>query len=293
MNLYSVIYLYKLQRNKKMKKVLSIILMSFFIALSVYSFSKQNQVVTGLQQGNYEAVKKLLLEWEGEAPDDPDLMTGWFNYYLHRKAEYKNFDGYMKNGNYGVYSRLVYVKDDLNTAISYLDKALQNHPYRMDIHFGKINTLLSDDDYSEGIEAIVNFLEIYDENKTEWYWSYNQSFIDNNWNVEETVIDALTDYCDMFDYLVERDSIKYVLDEILMRFPDNVIFLNYLAHYYSAGKDYDKTVETLLTAYQIDFRHSGWHTGSPTGRIPSHTGHRGGYSKSSSLPIFPSLPPVV
>ena len=235
-----------------MKKVLSIILMSFFIALSVYSFSKQNQVVTGLQQGNYEAVKKLLLEWEGEAPDDPDLMTGWFNYYLHRKAEYKNFDGYMKNGNYGVYSRLVYVKDDLNTAISYLDKALQNHPYRMDIHFGKINTLLSDDDYSEGIEAIVNFLEIYDENKTEWYWSYNQSFIDNNWNVEETVIDALTDYCDMFDYLVERDSIKYVLDEILMRFPDNVIFLNYLAHYYSAGKDYDKTVETLLTAYQID-----------------------------------------
>ena len=122
----------------------------------------------------------------------------------------------------------------------------------MDIHFGKINTLLSDDDYSEGIEAIIEFLRVYDENKTEWYWSYNQSFISNNWDVEEAVIDALTDYCGMFDYYIERNSIKNVLDEILIRFPNNVIFLNYLAHYYSAGKDYDKTIETLLSAYQID-----------------------------------------
>lgn len=235
-----------------MKKVFSIILMSFFMTLSLYSFNKQNQVITGLQQGDYETVNKLLLEWERESPDDPDLMTGWFNYYLHRKAEYRSFDGYMKNGQYGLYPKLVYDKDDFKTAISYLDKALQKNPYRMDIHFGKINTLLSDDDYSEGIEAIIEFLKVYDENKTEWYWSYNQNFISNNWDVEEAVIDALTDYCGMFDYYIERNSIKNVLDEILIRFPNNVIFLNYLAHYYSAGKDYDKTIETLLSAYQID-----------------------------------------
>ncbi len=166
-----------------MKKVVSIVLMSFLMALSIYAFSKQNQVITGLQRGDYETVKSLLLEWENETPDDPDLMTGWYNYYLNRRAEYKNFSGYMNNGRYGMYSRLVYDKDDFKTAISYLDKALQNHPYRMDIHFGKINTLLSDDNYSEGIEAIIDFLKVYDVNKTEWYWSYNESFISNNWDV--------------------------------------------------------------------------------------------------------------
>ena len=234
-----------------MKKIVLFIFI-IFISLNAYSFDKQNQVVSGLRSGDYENVKSLLQEWEKENPSDPDLMTGWFNYYLNRKAEEKSIVGYMHNGQYGMYSKTVYNDDDLKIAISYLDKALKKNPYRMDIYFGKINSLLSAEKYSEASKAIAEFLKVYDKNKLNWYWTNNQSFKDNNWNIEDTVIGSLNDYCSMYDFYIARDEVKKALDEITKRFPENVIFLNYLSYYYSSAKEYDKAIEILLSAYKID-----------------------------------------
>lgn len=220
--------------------------------MNVFGFDKQNQVISGLQSGKYEDVKILLQEWEKENPKDPDLMTGWFNYYINRKAEEKSMFGYMKNGQYGMYSKIVYDENDLKTAISYLDKALKTNPYRMDIYFGKINSLLSAEKYSDGSKAIIDFLKAYEKNKTDWYWSYNQKFSDNNWNVENIVLGTLQDYCQLFDFYVDRDSVKSALDQILKVFPKNVVFLNYLSYYYSSAKEYEKSIEVLLSAYKID-----------------------------------------
>ena len=64
-----------------MKKKLFIILLICF-SLNIYGFDKQNQVISGLRNGDYENVKTLLQEWEKENSSDPDLMTGWFNYYF-------------------------------------------------------------------------------------------------------------------------------------------------------------------------------------------------------------------
>ena len=101
-----------------MKKINFTILIVFLLSMNLFGFDKQNQVISGLQNGNYENVKRLLQEWEKESPKDPDLMTGWFNYYLYRKAEEKSFEGYMQNGMYGSYSKTIYDEEDLRTAIS-------------------------------------------------------------------------------------------------------------------------------------------------------------------------------
>ena len=235
-----------------MKKIFSFTLIFTIVVFAVFPFDKQEQVVNGLRSGDYETVKILLQEWEKENPSDPDLMTGWFNYYLNRKAESKNIVGYMHNGQYGAYSKIVYDDADLKTAISYLDKALKTNPYRMDIYFGKINSLLTANKYQEGAAAISDFLKSYDKNKTDWYWTNNQKFRDNNWNVEDTVIGALHDYCTMFDFYIARDAVKIALDEILKRFHKNVIFLNYLSYYYSSAEEYEKAIEVLLSANKID-----------------------------------------
>ena len=94
--------------------------------------------------------------------------------------------------------------------------------------------------------------ERYEKNKTDWYWTNNQKFSDNNWNVENTVLGALQDYCQLFDFYIDRNSVKNALDQILKLFPKNVIFLNYLSYYYSSAKEYDKSIDVLLTAYKID-----------------------------------------
>jgi len=235
-----------------MKKINFMILLLVILSMNIFGFDKQNQVISGLQNGDYENVKILLQEWEKENPKDPDLMTGWFNYFLNRNAEAKSIVGYMKNGQYGMYSKTVYDENDLKTAISYLDKALKTNPYRMDIYFGKINSLLHAEKYSEGSKAIITFLKVYEKNKTEWYWTNNQKFSDNNWNVENTVLGALQDYCQLFDFYIDRDSVKSTLDQILKLFPKNVIFLNYLSYYYSSAKEYDKAIDVLLSAYKID-----------------------------------------
>ncbi len=234
-----------------MKKKLFVILIICF-SLNIYGFDKQNQVVSGLRSGDYENVKSLLQEWEKESPSDPDLMTGWFNYYLNRKAEEKSIVGYMHNGQYGIYSKTVYDDDDLKTAISYLDKALKKNPYRMDIYFGKIRSLLSAEKYSDASIAIAEFFKVYDKNKLNWYWTNNESFKNNNWDIEDFVIECFNDYCSMYDFYVARDAAKKTLDEIIKRFPQNVIFLNYLSYYYSSSKEYNKAIEILLSAYKID-----------------------------------------
>ncbi|MBP5175792.1 MAG: tetratricopeptide repeat protein [Treponema sp.] len=234
-----------------MKKVLLALLMSI-LALSAFGFDKQEEVLDGLRSGDYENVRVLLEEWEKESPSDLDMMTGWFNYYLRRKAESKNVVGYMKNGQYGIYSQTIYDDKDLKTGISYLDKALKKNPYRMDIHFGKISSLLHAEKYSEASKAITDFLKVYGKNKTEWYWTNNMKFSENDWNAEEIVLGSMQDYCSMFDYYADRSSAKKALDGILKLFPKNVIFLNYLSYYYSSGKEYDKAIEVLLKAYKID-----------------------------------------
>ncbi len=222
------------------------------LALSAFGFDKQEEVLDGLRSGDYEDVRVLLEEWEKESPSDLDMMTGWFNYYLRRKAESKNVVGYMKNGQYGIYSQTIYDDKDLKTGISYLDKALKKNPYRMDIHFGKISSLLHAEKYSEASKAITDFLKVYGKNKTEWYWTNNMKFSENDWNAEEIVLGSMQDYCSMFDYYADRSSAKKALDGILKLFPKNVVFLNYLSYYYSSGKEYDKAIEVLLKAYKID-----------------------------------------
>ena len=234
-----------------MKKVLLALLMSI-LALSAFGFDKQEEVLDGLRSGDYEDVRVLLEEWEKESPSDLDMMTGWFNYYLRRKAESKNVVGYMKNGQYGIYSQTIYDDKDLKTGISYLDKALKKNPYRMDIHFGKISSLLHAEKYSDASKAITDFLKVYGKNKTEWYWTNNMKFSENDWNAEEIVLGSMQDYCSMFDYYADRSSAKKALDGILKLFPKNVVFLNYLSYYYSSGKEYDKAIEVLLKAYKID-----------------------------------------
>ncbi|MBO4728932.1 MAG: hypothetical protein J5631_10970 [Spirochaetaceae bacterium] len=237
-----------------MKKFLVFLIAICFQTICLFAFDKQEQVINGLRSGDYENVKVLLQEWEKDSPDDPDLMTGWFNYYLNRNLKSESIVGYMQNGMYGMYPKNIYDEDDLKVAISYLDKALKKNPYRMDIHFGKINSLLRAEHHAEGADAIANFLKVYDKNKTQWYWTNNQKFSDKGWNVEEAVIGGLHDYCKMFDFYLQaqRNPIKKALDEILKRFPKNVIFLNYMAYYYAAENDYNKSTEILLNAHKID-----------------------------------------
>lgn len=215
-------------------------------------FSKQNQINDFLSRGDYENAKVLLDEWEKEESDNPELLIGFFNYYLFRNAKDENIVGYMQNGTYGIYAKTFFDEDDLNTAISYLDKALLKNPKRMDIYFGKISSLLKAEKFEKGTEAINDFLKQYEENKTEWYWSNYSSFTENGWDIERTVIDSLNDYCKMYDYVEDRENSKEVIETILSYFPENLIFLNNLSVFYSYGKEYEKAVEVLLKAYSID-----------------------------------------
>lgn len=235
-----------------MKKLFLSILWFSILLINAFGFNKQNQVISGLRSGDYENVKLLIQEWEKENPTDPDLMTGWFNYYLNRKAESKSIVGYMKNGQYGMYSKTIYDDTDLKTAISYLDKGLKTNPYRMDIYFGKINSLLLAEKYPEAADALIDFLKVYKKNKKDWYWANNTTFSENKWNVEDTVLGALNDYCQLFDFYTDRDSAKKALDQILKMFPKNVVFLNYLSYYHSSAKEYEKANEVLFSAYKID-----------------------------------------
>ena len=228
----------------------------FLITLSsLFAESNHEKVTKALQNKKYNHAKVILTEWEKEDPQNPDLLTGWFNYYQLRKQKSITRMGPSKltgQGSY-IYGATIYDEEDLKTAIGYLDKALELYPYRLDIQFGKTRCLLDAEHYTEGTDQLISVLKLYEKDPShDWYWTLDESFKANGWDVKDTFLGCCQDYINMMDFGADRAKTKEFLDCLLKVLGENPVFLNYYSIFYKYAGDNENRLKCLLRAYNLD-----------------------------------------
>ena len=200
---------------------------------------------------DYKTVETTLEKWEKESPDNPELLIAYFNYYLHREMESVLTMGQMDDGRYGLYDKQTFKDEDVKIGISYLDRALEKNPDRLDIHFGKCSSLIRSGKYEEATSAIINLLDISKKIKNNWKWTNNQPI---NENGETALFSGINDYCTMFFNYFDstKDYLNNIFSKIEKLYPNNIIGLNHSARFYSQSGNNEKAIKQLKKAYNLD-----------------------------------------
>ena len=215
-----------------------------------FSFAKDfwNDFVDAIQNKNFEKASSILQEWEKEEPESTELKIAYFNYYLNRDVKVNSIMGQMSDGRYGLYDKRTYNQDDVKTGISYLDKALEKQPDRLDVHFGKCSSLLQSENYKEATDAILTAIETSVKIKNKWKWSKDELIP----NGEEALFSGLNDYCGILFNQGPAESLESVIHAIEKNYPNNIIGLNHTARFYARSGNNKKGIEVLKRAHSLD-----------------------------------------
>lgn len=236
-----------------MKKFL--IILFLFSITSLFAESNHEKVTEALKNSKYEEAKAILTKWEKSEPENPDLLTGWFNYYQLRNHTSASRIGPSKLTGHGMYTYgvTIYDEKDLKTAIKYLDKAISLYPYRMDIQFGKARCLLDAEHYTEGTDQLITVLKLYEKDPShDWYWTLDASFKENGWIVKDTFLECYQDYINMMDFGADRPKTQEFFECLLKVLGEDPVFLNYYSVFYKYVNDNENVLKCLLKAYELD-----------------------------------------
>lgn len=102
----------------------------FFVFLCTLIFAKDyskefmDYFKSDYRSIDYQSMEKLLIDWEKECPDDPEMLIGYFNYYVNRNLDMFPATGRAYDGKYyGAYLQKNFNNEDVIKGISFLDKA--------------------------------------------------------------------------------------------------------------------------------------------------------------------------
>lgn len=233
-----------------MKKVFCL---AIFALSSVFIFAKDfsKDFSQAFSKGDMDKVQKIVVAWEKAEPENPEMMIACFNYYLQRNLKTQLTMGEMDDGRYGLYEDYFFDDDDVKTGVSYLDKALEKNPDRLDIHFGKCTALLRSKNYEDASVAVIELLETSVKVDNTWKWTNGEPV---DFSGEEALFSGVNDYCSM---LINKNRIseKYLenlIEKILELYPENIIGLNHAARFYNMRGNNQKGIELLKRALEID-----------------------------------------
>jgi hypothetical protein len=151
-------------------KSVFIFLCSFTFCLTSFAQSFREQFDSLLGTRDTVALEQILKNWEKKNPDDPELFTSWFNFYIVKGRKEINAD--MKHDSsfvlkdstgkaiYYVCGEYYYVEKTIAEGFKTLDKGIKKHPLRLDMYFGKAWLLGDLGKTKEQTAVILNVIEL-------------------------------------------------------------------------------------------------------------------------------------
>ena len=204
----------------------------------------------------------LLKKWEAAKPTDPHLFIAYFNFYVNKsrdeyisiqkkqkeETDFQISDSTGKTVGY-LGSTVRYNPVYLSKGFSYIDKAIQLYPDRLDLRFGKIYMLGECENYDEFTTQIVAAIEHGVKIKSRWHWLDDSVLQDG----KTYFLTAIQDYIGTLYNAGDGHftSIRSIAETVLKYYPDNVENLSNIAITYLVNSEYDKALVYLTKAEKI------------------------------------------
>lgn len=247
-----------------MKRFSSIFLL---VCLSTLTFAQDYKAdfTKHFQASDTAAQRQVLTRWEAQDPANPELFTCWFNYYFHLSKQERLVLGSRDPGeaeglvlqdstgeNVGfLNSEIYYEPATVALAFKKIDEGIKLYPNRLDMWFGKIYVLGKIELWDDFTETIVLCIQQSKQNSNQWLWTNNQPRKDG----EDFFLSSIQSY-QLTIYNTEDDSLlvnmRTIANEVLKYYPNHIESLSNIAITYILTKEYDKGLEALLKAEQIN-----------------------------------------
>ena len=208
---------------------------------------------------------EILKKWEKSNPDDPELFTSYFNYYVLKsrievlsltveepdgeslilKDSLDNTAGFLG-------SQVYYDQAYLQKGMDKINKGIELYPNRLDMRFGKIYILGQIEDWENFTDEIVQTIQYSSVNKNAWTWTNNN---DKQEGGKDFFLSALQDY-QLQLYNTGSDDLlpnmRRIASEVLKYYPHHLESLSNLSITYLLTGDYDKAIISLQKAEKVN-----------------------------------------
>ncbi|MEO0895826.1 MAG: tetratricopeptide repeat protein [Bacteroidota bacterium] len=247
-----------------MKKL--VLLFSLCLIGTSVSYSQDyfQQFYNLFQEGDTAAMPAILQAWKKEKKDDPELSVAYFNYYVNVARRDVITLGQNPKGetvfevqdtanqeNVGyLYGDVSYDSLFLQKGFYHIDKAIEAHPNRLDMRFGKIYMLGQINDYAHFSQEIIEVITQSGKNKNAWTWAKGEAVQEG----QEKMLSSIQEYIYQIYQTGNDDLLIYLKDiseAVLDLYPDHVESLSNVSVYYLIQKEYNKALGFLLRAEKL------------------------------------------
>jgi tetratricopeptide (TPR) repeat protein len=211
--------------------------------------------------------KDLLDKWKSARPDDSELYTALFNYYVQQSRtevmrigdEPKGEESLAildkdttKEGPVGyLYSEIYFEPQILNLGLAYIDSGISRFPTRLDMRFGKIYMLGQTKQYDDFANEIVKTINFYATSGATWTWTNDEPVKEDS---KGFMLSSVQDYVVQLFNAEDNGqagNIRKISDEVLKFYPNNVEYLSNKSISYILEGDFDGALMPLLKAEKL------------------------------------------
>lgn len=249
------------------KHILLLFLSQIFCFHYIFGQSYKEQFNDLISKNDDAKQRQLLEKWENENNKDPELYVAYFNYYVNKSRKEvitlgnnpKDKDGLkimdqdttIKEPVGFIYSDTHFDPNLLSQGFKWINKGINKYPNRLDMRFGKIYMYGLIEDYENFTKEIIRTIDYSITNNNQWTWADNKK----KDNPKEFMLGALQDYQVQL-YNTENDKLlenmKRIAEAVLKHYPDHIESLSNISIVYLLQKQYDKALEPLLKAEQLN-----------------------------------------
>jgi len=221
------------------KRVLLLIICNLCCIFFINAQSFKDDFMKALNVNNLKLAEELLKAWDLDNANDPELYVAFFNFYT------------VKSMNAVVAPAKGFEPNLAKQALEYISEGIERFPTRLDMRIAKIFMLGELNQYQAYVAeaiALINFSAII---RNEWKES---DFLLVNY--PEEIFYGIVADCQEYLFSKEDDAlfndIIRISDAMLKLYPKHSQSRIASSTVYIAQKEYDKALEILLKAIEID-----------------------------------------
>ncbi|MCB9349934.1 MAG: tetratricopeptide repeat protein [Lewinellaceae bacterium] len=246
-----------------MKYIISILAISFLANLT-FGQDFKTKFDQYCQENDTTQQLNTLKEWEKADPKNAELFTSYFNYYflksrqevLSLSTEQPTGESLSLEDSTGktagfLGSQIMYINEPLEKCFEKIDEGLLLYPNRLDMRFGKIYVLGQTGNWDRFTEEVLKAIRYSSKNNNNWTWTFNEP----REGGKDFFLSSMQDY-QLTLYNTGDDNLlvnmRTIAEEILKYYPTHIESLSNLSITYLLTGEYDKGIEPLLRAEELD-----------------------------------------